>query len=600
MAYVPPHLRNRGSGEAPPPPPPPPGGGSRGGTPRNGGGGGGGGGDGWNKERRRSGEGNGQRRRPDANGERKSGERKSGERRSGERLSGGRDNEDGWSQVDRRGGANMPEGDAGWSTVEHGRRGGLASSGDRGPPPPHGAERRPFPREGGFGGGSGSGGGGGGGGHHSSRKPKGAPSRFGSIGRAMDGALRDGEDVPGGKRVDAEGMVYEMVRDGSVQFYQDRGRKYPFKAGPEALPLLRGLLSTNHRVFAINRVIVEATGDAAETIRHGEDLYANKPTMKAHHGALGTWSDEEYAHPGLQAVYLRLKSFQRFTESWALFERAARRGVFDKYLNTSATLHVASLGGGPGYELLALEWFLDYWAATKAKTAADARAWLLAQTYDGAGGDGAAAVTSAAAGVSSLSVDVTDSGSDAPATVPPLKLVSLDLQPSWEPYVLALPCDTSKAAYSFGQWNIKGEVDALAASKCASLELGMISNVLVYCTDEATADVLTALLTEQKMHAILVNERGAEQKMVEMLQRRGVVVVRLMDQSGGRDDRQLILLPPGTPPPPAPTPAATAAAAPTSKPQSQDVRSMLSVDAAASRYEGCVFPNVPYEEKKYA
>ena len=36
----------------------------------------------------------------------------------------------------------------------------------------------------------------------------------------------------------------------------------------------------------------------------------------------GTWSDDEYAHPGMQAVYLRLKSFQRFTESWALFERA--------------------------------------------------------------------------------------------------------------------------------------------------------------------------------------------------------------------------------------------------------------------------------------
>ena len=26
-------------------------------------------------------------------------------------------------------------------------------------------------------------------------------------------------------------------------------------------------------------------------------------------------------------------------------------------------LRVASLGGGPGYELLALEWFLHYWAA---------------------------------------------------------------------------------------------------------------------------------------------------------------------------------------------------------------------------------------------
>ena len=181
----------------------------------------------------------------------------------------------------------------------------------------------------------GNGGGGAGGGGGAPRRPKGAPSRFGSIGKRMDGALRDGEDVPGGTRVDTEGMVYEMA-DGSVRYFQDRGRKYPFSAGPEALPLLRGLLATNNRVFAINKSIVDATGDAKATIRHGEALYADKPTMKAHHGALGTWSDEEYAHPGLQSVYLRLKSFQRFTESWALFERAARRGIFERYLTPSS------------------------------------------------------------------------------------------------------------------------------------------------------------------------------------------------------------------------------------------------------------------------
>ncbi|KAL3922714.1 MAG: hypothetical protein SGPRY_004460, partial [Prymnesium sp.] len=57
----------------------------------------------------------------------------------------------------------------------------------------------------------------------------------------------------------------------------------------------------------------------------GEALYRDKPTMKQHHGAKGTWSDAEYAHPGLQFIYLRLKSFQRFTESWALLERCSNR-----------------------------------------------------------------------------------------------------------------------------------------------------------------------------------------------------------------------------------------------------------------------------------
>ena len=51
---------------------------------------------------------------------------------------------------------------------------------------------------GGRGGGSGGSGGGGG----SGGRPKGAPSRFGSIGVEMSGALREGEDVAGGRRVD--------------------------------------------------------------------------------------------------------------------------------------------------------------------------------------------------------------------------------------------------------------------------------------------------------------------------------------------------------------------------------------------------------------
>ena len=45
-----------------------------------------------------------------------------------------------------------------------------------------------------------------------------------------------------------------------------------------------------------------------------------------------------YAHPGLQAIYLRLKSFQRFTESWALYERAAHHGLFDSYLLSKCLL----------------------------------------------------------------------------------------------------------------------------------------------------------------------------------------------------------------------------------------------------------------------
>jgi hypothetical protein len=167
-----------------------------------------------------------------------------------------------------------------------------------------------------------------------------------------------------GKMVDADGMVYELP-DGSVCYFQDRNRKYPFTAGPEALPLLRALLKTNKRVFNINRKLLDATNDIQETIQQGKTLHADKPTMRQHNGALGTWSNDEYAHPGFQCEYLHFKSFQRFTESWALFERAAQWHIFDRYLHDTggaleelSPIHVVPLGGGPGYELLLLSGFL--------------------------------------------------------------------------------------------------------------------------------------------------------------------------------------------------------------------------------------------------
>ena len=49
--------------------------------------------------------------------------------------------------------------------------------------------------------------------------------------------------------------------------------------------------------------------------------------------------------------------------------------------------------------------------------------------------------------------------------------------------------------------------------------------MLVYCTDEETADALVTLL-HRGVRMILLNERGAEQPMVGMVQRRGVEVMR--------------------------------------------------------------------------
>jgi hypothetical protein len=119
-------------------------------------------------------------------------------------------------------------------------------------------------------------------------------------------------------------------------------------------------------------------------------MRGDPPADRATRGtsALATWSQEEYANLGLQREYLRFKSIQRFTETWALLERASKRGLFAPQLAASAAaedldsddggggggggggdggghgvepLRVGSVGGGPGFELYAMEkWFESF------------------------------------------------------------------------------------------------------------------------------------------------------------------------------------------------------------------------------------------------
>ena len=89
-----------------------------------------------------------------------------------------------------------------------------------------------------------------------------------------------------------------------------------------------------------------------------------------------------------------------------------------------------------------------------------------------------------------------------------------------------------------------------------------------------TADFFTSLLSPGGgVRAIIANERGAEQGIAPMMERRGVVVAKLLDQAAaGRDDRQIVFLPKGSP------------------------KTLPGIPLADGAYR--VFPNVPYEEKK--
>ena len=121
----------------------------------------------------------------------------------------------------------------------------------------------------------------------------------------------------------------------------------------------------------------------------------------------------------------------------------------------------------------------------------------------------------------------------------PHAFASLDLQPSWREYVDLL-------GYGFAQWDVHApDLDSLL--KGTEGVVCLLSNIMCYCTDDATADLFERLL-DSFVVAIVANERGAEQGIAPMMERRGVVVAKLLDQAAaGRDDRQIVFLPKGSP-----------------------------------------------------
>ena len=133
----------------------------------------------------------------------------------------------------------------------------------------------------------------------------------------------------------------------------------------------------------------------ADLLAGGKHIYDTKPTLSATRGTdhLATWSQEEYGQPGLQREYLIYKSLQRFTETWALLERATVAGLFvpeflrnkqvesddesddddddgkdsfssDEDEDDVQPIRVVSVGGGPGYELFATREFFARYAGS--------------------------------------------------------------------------------------------------------------------------------------------------------------------------------------------------------------------------------------------
>ena len=275
-------------------------------------------------------------------------------------------------------------------------------------------------------------------------------------------------------------------------YYQDRDKKYPFYCGEKGYELLETLMKENAALLELNqqRIEEEAHGTSETTgkpyssdviVRIGKGLYAHKPTLRTK-GV--TWSTEEYSHPGLQRMYLRMKSIQRFTEIWALLERADVIGTFERiYEKGSNTVRIAAVGGGPGYELLAARLFFK---------------------------EKCPHIT--------------------------LELICMDVCEAWR------PC-AEKLGFRFVQYDITDDsTDPLAAAglEPGELDLCIVSCVMIYCTTKQTMEMFYKLLHDGGVGAALVSERGEKNIACTMFEELGGSVARLIDQSNGLDERQAI------------------------------------------------------------
>ena len=308
--------------------------------------------------------------------------------------------------------------------------------------------------------------------------------------------------LEGYEAVDAEGFVWRSGRH--CAYFQDHRKRYRFDCGEKGLLLLERLVAVTSAAVALNDGQIAALGGGASDAvrREGESIYRDKAALQAR-GI--TWTHEEYGHLGLQKVYLETKCWQRFTETYNLLDRA--RAALLPVLRAAAArdgrLTAASLGGGPGFELHAL------------------REWVR----------GEAALES-----------VHGSGAQ--------RLVSLDLQGGWAPYA-------ERLGLGFvGPWDLtKDDPVASCGLRPGELHVAIISYVLIYCCDEATAERIANMLRPPEqgglgLRALIVSERSHVQPMIPMLEKRGVVTLRLMRQDSreGTDHRQLLFLPPGSSP----------------------------------------------------
>ena len=297
------------------------------------------------------------------------------------------------------------------------------------------------------------------------------------------------------------GMVFTGISDGRivVKYFQDAKKRWPRFTDRKGLKLLKVLINKTNVVLKRNMEIIQSSITSSggsntieQVVKDGRKMYVDKPTYHRTRrlglhgdGEHVTWSQEEYGMPGLQRTYLEMKSYQRFTEMWSLLERAHLYGLFDN-VKPDQNLRVASLGGGPGFELLAFQEFF------KLKKIGPKR----------------------------------------------IDLISADLEKTWGEYVRLL-------GFDFIQYNLK-DCNFLTRANVAQkgkIDFLLVSAVMeMYMSNETSADDLARMLSPHGgVKAVLVVSRSTKLSAHRLMEKRGVKAVPLFPN--GNEKLSLLISP---------------------------------------------------------
>ena len=267
-------------------------------------------------------------------------------------------------------------------------------------------------------------------------------------------------------------------------YYQDRRRKWKFYIpNRTSYDLLCRLSKFVERLFSLNLEIMRRNypqHNIKVFIKEGEKIYDQKPSL-AKKGV--TWSQNDYDHPGFHRAYIRYKSIQRFTETWALLRRAHNLGIlYSIYRDPQPrTVRVATLAGGPGLELYALrEFFSRYYPHIK------------------------------------------------------VECISLDLGELWKPYAEELGVE-------FDVWNVD-DGNELKEKLNGNIDFAIVSYALhMYLSKPLHINWLSKAILNNTIPMLFVNSRMKNlSKHISEMEAKGVSEKDLIGGKGKRDNRQIV------------------------------------------------------------